>query len=180
MGDLPATDAPGVYAVSLSSNPLDNGGLLPKASINEARVRAWMDRVPAFCFRGRLNPDPAEVAEVLNEFWLPDENIVYIGKATCIRKRLDQLYRHKLGNRSPHAGGHWLKTLFNLGELYIHYCTCPTADTAERKEDEALAAFKAQVSARWRRRIQNAISFATRAHPAGFPKQREIRNDVLS
>ncbi|GIK17804.1 MAG: hypothetical protein BroJett003_27680 [Planctomycetota bacterium] len=115
----------------------------------------------------------------MNEFWLPDESIVYIGKATCIRKRLNQFHRHKLGSRSLHAGGHWLKTLSNLGELHIHYCTCPTADTAERKEDEALAAFKAQASARWRSHIHNAVPFANRAHPAGFRKQREICNNVL-
>lgn len=177
----PAADAPGVYVVPLTSNPLDNGGLLPKAPIDEAKVRAGIDRVPTFCFRGRLNPDPAEVTEFLNEFWLRMRpSSVYIGKATCISKRLHQLYRHELGQGSPHAGGHWLKTLSNLGELYIHYCTCPTAGMAQRKEDEALAAFKAQVSARWRSRIHNAIPYANRAHPTGFPKQREIRNDVLA
>lgn len=178
-GQSPSTDQPGVYAISLCSDPSSNGGLLPRAPIEIEKVQAWISRVPTFCYRGQMSPQPTVVAAFLNEFWIDDESIVYIGKATCLRKRLDQFRRHKLGNRSPHAGGHWIKTLANLGDLFIHYCICPTADAAESKEDEALALFKGQVSQRCRCALHNPIPFANRAHPPGVSKQKAICDDVL-
>ena len=44
--------------------------------------------------------------------WLPNETIVYIGKTDeTIRKRVGAFYRHKCGDKSPHAGGQILKLL---------------------------------------------------------------------
>jgi hypothetical protein len=40
-----------------------------------------------------------------HKFWLSDQPVVYVGKATCLRQRLGQFYRHRYGNRSPHRGG---------------------------------------------------------------------------
>jgi hypothetical protein len=43
-----------------------------------------------------------------------------------------QYYTTPLGARSPHAGGHWLKTLTNLEELFVHYAPVPDPNSAER------------------------------------------------
>lgn len=178
-GELPATDAPGVYAISLCSDPRRNEGLLSKAPIDQARVSAWVERVPTFQFFRQLKPEPRRVVEFLSGFWLEDETIVYIGKATSLHARLGQYKRHKLGNRSPHAGGHWIKTLSNLDRMYIHFCVCPTVTIAECKEDAALAIFKRQVSPAIRVRLHNPIPFANREHPRGVCKQDDICGDVL-
>ena len=60
----------------------------------------------------------------LDKFWLPDENILYIGKTDCVgglKKRIGQYYSTEIGERKPHAGGHWIKTLNILNELFVHY-----------------------------------------------------------
>jgi len=36
------------------------------------------------------------------------QNIVYIGRAKRLRRRLKQFYRHVYGKKSPHRGGCWL------------------------------------------------------------------------
>jgi hypothetical protein len=178
-GDLPNTDSPGVYAISLCRDPRCNDGLLPRAPIDVDKVKAWIKRVPTFCFRGHTSPKPRTVTDFLAQFWFCDESIVYIGKAKCLHKRLQNFRSHTLGNRSPHAGGHWVKTLSNLDRLFIHFCICQTVQVAEAKEDAALKLFKSQISPRRRRGIQNLIPFANRAHPHGSNKQDEIFNDVL-
>src|SRR4051812_27040174 len=109
-GHVPATDEPGVYAISLCDDPSCNAGLLPQAPVDPARVAAWIARVPTFTYRGKA-AIATDVVAFLQTFWFPDESIVYIGKANCLSSRLQQYRGHKLGHRSPHAGGHWLKTL---------------------------------------------------------------------
>jgi hypothetical protein len=45
-------------------------------------------------------------------YWVPDESIIYIGRAARLSVRLDQFYRHRRGERSPHSGGQnilWLE-----------------------------------------------------------------------
>ncbi len=82
---------------------------------------------------------PNLLAERLGHFWIPNEPILYIGKAsTSLRTRVRQYYSTKLGARSPHAGGWWLKTLDELDQLYIHFALCH--DATER-EQQMLAAF---------------------------------------
>jgi hypothetical protein len=38
-------------------------------------------------------------------FWLPDQTIIYIGRANQLRRRLHQFRRHAYGRTSPHRGG---------------------------------------------------------------------------
>ena len=178
-GSLPNTQAAGVYAVSLCSDPACNDGLIPEAPIDVQRVQAWIARVPTFEFRGQCGVGAQTVSDFLKLFWLSDESIVYIGKATCLHQRLGQYRGHKLGNRSPHAGGHWIKTLSNLDNLFIHFCACSTEEVAKAKEDALLGLFRDQVSPHHRVRLRNPIPFANRAHPDRNSKQADIRNDVL-
>ncbi len=41
----------------------------------------------------------------LRQRWIENEEIIYIGRATNLRRRILQFYRHKLGDKSPHKGG---------------------------------------------------------------------------
>jgi hypothetical protein len=43
--------------------------------------------------------------------WNADQNIIYIGKARCLRQRLHQFCRHRYGNHAPHRGGQSLLLL---------------------------------------------------------------------
>jgi hypothetical protein len=99
-------DDPGIYAICLSNDPSLNAGLLPHVPVSLELVEQWVRSVPTFSLGATLQPSPKKVAAFLDEFWFSDENIVYIGKATCLSKRLGQFRRHRLGQRSPHAGGH--------------------------------------------------------------------------
>jgi hypothetical protein len=38
-------------------------------------------------------------------FWVPDQKIIYIGRAKQLRRRLHQFRRHVYGRTSPHRGG---------------------------------------------------------------------------
>jgi hypothetical protein len=82
----------------------------------------------------------------LNSFWLPDENIIYIGQTESksgLKGRVRQYYNTELGERKPHAGGHWIKTLNVLNQLFVHYI--PTQNPIPT-EEKILRAFVSQVS----------------------------------
>ncbi len=118
-GTSPPSNESGVYVVSLHGDPNDTAGLA-EAPIDEAVVAAWIERVRSLTLDD-ARPEPDALAKRLARYWLPDEPIVYVGKATSLRQRLRQYYSTPLGDRRPHAGGHWIKTLANLGSLSIHY-----------------------------------------------------------
>ncbi len=81
-----------------------------------------------------------EHATKLRERWLPGEVVLYIGMTTRpLRKRLGEFYKHRLGDRRPHAGGQWIKALKNLTELHIFWAEhCDPA----RAEEAMLRRFK--------------------------------------
>ena len=75
----------------------------------------------------------------LRSFWIPGESVVYIGLAgTSLASRIRQFYRTPLGNRAPHAGGHWLKTLRGLDAFQVTWAASATPDD---DEDALLRAF---------------------------------------
>lgn len=112
-------------------------------------------------------PRPSDVAGFIAELWHPGESIVYIGKATSLRSRLSQFFSHTLGNSSPHMGGHWLKTLANIEDLWIHFAVCSNEAEARTAEDAALDAFQEHVlsySPRLASTPTIGIPFANRTH----------------
>lgn len=128
-------DAPGVYVVS-TPQPL------AEAPIDTAQVRAWIDRVATMAVDGK--PATSEAVESrLREFWIPDESIVYIGLAgTSVASRVSGFYRTPLGNRAPHSGGHWLKTLHGLDTFLV---TWAETEAPSQIEDALLNAFDKRV-----------------------------------
>lgn len=142
-GEPVPTKKPGVYIVSLSSDPESIRGALEEAPIDEDTLRTWLERVPQLELDGKACPKAVELAARLKSFWLPDENILYIGKATSLRTRVRQYYNTPLGDRRPHAGGHWLKTLSTLPASFVHFTE---VDLAEEAESALLGAFVKSVS----------------------------------
>ena len=60
----------------------------------------------------------AKLSEDQLKRWNADEEIIYIGKATSIRKRIAQFYRHQYGRSSPHRGGQDIKLLTGATQIY--------------------------------------------------------------
>jgi hypothetical protein len=160
----------GVYVVSLSRNPTCNAGLHAQAPIDRRSVQKWISRVQTI----ELDKSKATVKGViqrLSKFWLADESILYIGKATPLRSRINAYYATPLGDRGPHAGGHWIKTLSKLNETFLHFAE--VAD-CERSEADLLRAFVAGVSQATRQRVGDPpLPFANLELPDGKQKQRK-------
>jgi len=127
----------GVYIISLSEDPSMNHGTLDACPLSVDIIRNWLDKVGGFELDGIRTFNEQKIAKRLSEFWLPDENILYIGKAPKrsnnkgIGNRVKEFYRTDYGEAKPHAGGHWLKALKNLNELYVYYAETPNSGTVE-------------------------------------------------
>ncbi len=143
-GTSPPTDKPGVYVVSLHAHPYTVTGIA-QAPIDEAAVAAWIRRVQSLTLDS-ARPQPSVLGDRLACYWLPDEAIVYVGKATSLRQRLRQYYSTPLGDRRPHAGGHWIKTLANLRFLTVHYAEISGGIDPEDVERGMLTTFARNVS----------------------------------
>jgi len=126
----------GVYFVSLSPDPKSSAGLRD-APVSDLALLGWIRAVPAMTVDGARATAEALRAR-LSAFWLPDESILYIGKAgggssrKTLRQRVREYYRTELGQPRPHSGGHWLKTLSNLGSLAVHWSECLEPEETEK------------------------------------------------
>lgn len=129
----------GIYIVSLSNDPEKNDGILNEIPISQNIIEKWIKKVNGFELDKILTFDKDLIIERLSEFWLPDENIVYIGKAPVrssgkgIGNRVKEFYKTEYGEKRPHAGGHWIKSLSNLNDLYVHYVLCGNSGDIEIK-----------------------------------------------
>lgn len=145
-GNNPTSSQMGIYIVSTSQNPLANDNLFPTAPIDDNILKVWLTKVVTLQVDGNTSPTVSQLRDRLNQFWLPDESILYIGQTESskgIRGRVNQYYRTELGERKPHAGGHWLKTLSILDHLFVHYLPDRTPTITEEK---LLRTFVSQVS----------------------------------
>lgn len=128
---------PGIYIVEWPE-PLE------AAPVELTLVGKWLEHLPAMRLDG-ARPTSREVAARLHGFWLPYQTILYIGMTQAsIGGRVGALYRTPLGDRKPHAGGHWLKTLRGLDRARIWWAQ---TTAAEEYEDALFSAFAAGVDA---------------------------------
>ena len=139
------TRAPGIYIVEVSA-------ALGVAPIALSAVRAWIRRVPTITVDG--SPTTTGVlAARLAAFWVPSATVVYIGQASGpVQGRVAAYYRTPLGDRSPHAGGHWIKTLSCLHRCLVWSAATDDYDAAE---GEMLDDFTRTVPAAERRALHD-------------------------
>ena len=145
-GHTPTSSKVGIYIVSTSQNPTINDNLFESIPINNNILEFWLNKVKTLQLDGNTSPTVSQLRDRLNKFWLPDESILYIGQTECskgIKRRVSQYYRTELGERKPHAGGHWIKTLSILNELFVHYFP---DNTPTQTEKNLLRTFVGQVS----------------------------------
>ena len=125
----------GVYIVELPA-------AAPVAPIDFEAIGRWLARVPTLTLDG-ARPTGRELAARLHRFWLPDQPVLYIGMSgASVGARVRAYYRTPLGDRRPHAGGHWLKTLSGLDRLRVWWAE---TDAVEEYEDALMDALAAAV-----------------------------------
>jgi hypothetical protein len=131
----------GVYVVALTDKPDVLEAAVETYPCSASAVQELLDVRRAELRVDGQHPDAAELAARLAGFWLADEVVLYGGRAgrrkrisvSELSDRVVEYYSTPLGARSPHAGGWPLKTLSNLGELYVHYGYCADDDAAETR-----------------------------------------------
>ncbi len=124
-------DVAGVYVVSSSPDSHDSVGPISHYT-PDTRAFAELRRVCPFVTMDGNPPTDEELANRIGRFWIPDAAILYIGLAgTSVRKRMNQYYRTSIGQRAPHAGGWWLKTMANLNDLFVHFAPADEPKIAE-------------------------------------------------
>ncbi|WP_146068878.1 hypothetical protein [Arthrobacter sp. ZGTC131] len=150
-------DQPGVYVVSSTADLEDSVGLLPLYKPDPASFKDLRQLCPEVMIDGTPATDEA-LAQRIGAFWIQDSPVLYIGLAgTSAQKRVRQYYVTRIGQRSPHAGGWWLKTLSGLADLYVHYA--PASDPAAA-ESALLNAYAESVPVAVRRQLFDAERIA--------------------
>ena len=107
-GEQVSSHQPGVYCVAMTADP--------NAAVVDSPVYVQSDSAYASLLNARphlsvdgMRATPSSLAKRLEQFWIPNEPVLYIGLAgSSLRQRIGQYYATKLGARSPHAGGWWL------------------------------------------------------------------------
>lgn len=98
--------------------------------------------------------------------WIGGQEIVYIGRAKHLRRRLRQFYRHQYGNPRPHRGGQSILLLD--GEKLVYWGSATDFQQAEHRMIEA---FRAAVG---------AMPFANRVRSAQARRAPRERQDGWS
>ena len=128
---------PGVFVVELTAP-------LARPPIEVTRVGKWLERVTTLTLDGARPTSKALVAR-LAAFWLPSQTVLYVGSsATSIGGRVAAMQRTPLGDRRPHAGGHWLATLDGRTSMRVWWTE---TDALEEYEDALLTSFAGSVLA---------------------------------
>src|SRR5438093_47015 len=132
-----ASRRPGVYVVEWPESR-------PEAPVDLAVIGKWIERLPGLRLDG-ARPTSRELAARLHDFWLPGQVVVYVGMTTvAIGGRVAAFYGTPLGDRRPHAGGQWLKTLRGLERARVWWAE---TNAPEEYEDGIFGAFAATVDA---------------------------------
>jgi len=171
--DRPApASGPGLYIVEMATPLAD-------APIDLSKVGKWLERVETLRLDG-ARPTSKALAARLASLWLPNATVLYIGSTTVsIGGRVRGLPIHVLGDRRPHADGHWLQALKGLEDLRVWW-----ARTAAPEEalDAVLDAFAASEPGAQPNRPAGALMlpWANMRRPTGERQQHGITGSMIA
>lgn len=154
----------GFYIVALT-NQEEKLEFTDKPIFNDNAIKQWIELIKSGGKQILLGEKVATLTDIkqrLQNFWLPDETIVYIGKTgpnvkRTIRKRVNEYYKTILGCDAPHAGGHWLNVLQNLSSLNVFYSEYSGLDIDE-KEEQLITYFMDNVSKTTKEKLWDKIN----------------------
>jgi transcription elongation factor GreA len=172
-GGLPTSQSAGVFLVE-AATPSSS------APIDLIEVRRWLDRVPGLRLDGE-RPTQTILGQRLGTFWLPGQTVLYVGRtAKALAPRVAALYATELGQRRPHPGGHWLKTLRDQPRLRLWWAE---TDAPEEYEDAIIGAFAAAIPSDGPRAIPDGaplLPWANLESPAGAVRATGLTGSLLS
>ena len=146
-------NASGVYVVSLGSETTSDTSAVSKCPTSLPAICAWIERRNGDMTLDGVRATPAAVAQRMRELWLPDEVVLYVGKAdTSMLDRVRAYYVTRLGKRRPHAGGRFRRHSPCWMSSWVHYSFC---DDPEEREAKMLGAFVDGVSTDSRARLHD-------------------------
>jgi hypothetical protein len=90
-------------------------------------------------FKGK---DPSVPIAVLSARWSDRSPVVYIGKATSLRKRLREFRNFGQGKRIGHWGGRYIWQMADASHLLV--CWQPTSEVPREVEQRMLAEFQSE------------------------------------
>lgn len=118
--DVPSYSS-GVYVISLSNKPDKNNNLKESIPVCESKINnVWLKNAPYMTIDGK-KASVENVKSYLSEFWLPKENILYIGETSDLNRRVKECYKHPIGKSKPHSGGQWLHALSICKETFVYF-----------------------------------------------------------
>ena len=112
-------------------------------TFNKDTINLWIEKVTNMKV-GNEKPTYDNLTTELEPFWFSDEIILYVGKTSQpIQTRVNQYYQTEIGERKPHSGGYWIKTLAFLNDCLIYWVKC---DNPEKIEEQILSFFHHHLS----------------------------------
>ncbi len=166
------TKGPGLYAVELPAP-------LPHPPIELTRVGKWIERVPSLRLDGE-RPTSKALAGRLASLWLPATPVLYVGATDgSVGGRVIALAHHVLGDRRPHADGHWLHLLTGIEHARVWWAR---TDAPEEYFDAVLDAFAATAGAVAEGRPPAALllPWANLRRPTGERQASGITGSILA
>lgn len=174
-GEAPPLTAPGVYVVARDADADSRSGATAVAPLSPERISELLDGRSELTLDGG-RPTATELAERLTTFWLPDETVLYVGLASAsVAGRVGAYYRTRLGARSPHAGGWFIKTLEDLSALHVHYAAAADPRAAEVAMLDAFCAAVSDESRLALTDVKRPLPFANLDWPGHGAKRHGIR-----
>jgi len=76
-----------------------------------------------------------DLTDAFQKRWNVDQEIIYIGRATSLRKRIREFYRHEHGAPRPHCGGQDIKLL--QADMHVYWATTDQYCEAEKRMIDA-------------------------------------------
>jgi hypothetical protein len=104
----------------------------------------FLEQNPGGHFKGR---NPTVSIQEMRQAWVPDSLVIYIGKASALRKRLSNYMRFGEGKPASHWGGRYVWQLADAASLLVCWKETPNEDP-RLAESELIQEFSARYDKR--------------------------------